>query len=624
MSSSEIATFNQKKKKENTDKYLNGVIRKMTDYADAVEEVKRIPKITFGKPAKIHKPKVVVPEVLKQYEDLEKASILNEELNKKASFTINQLIKQNQKQSLQSTLNQLLSVSQAEALLRGTYADNDPELRHLVLDQKNVRDARTMIQKINRLVAEGIDSPTIIQRLALPADEALSETSNITRRRPVRNIMDEPIENNEDFINFDEHRIPAPVARNIMDENEPVMPPVPAPPEDDIEDDLNEEQQALWDNLTRVIHIGQNEEREIPQIDEEHLENELNQGAQAPDEQEVVGVPASVESHDDDDERQASSALAPYDEHAKRMLERIFELQRENMVSSDLNDYGAIQPMGDGRIGQLGNLEFDLQSYYKTGNLPYRESAEAEWETIPKQRANLINLLLMTAPHDFKGIIQQTTAQDLNDYSNLILNSQVFENNRKFRDTPKFRAMVRRRGETNTTRGFKQNAFIGFGLEKNASANTLNSHGHLGDVHIDKMHMLRTNEVVVKDRFNNKEVLRTPLTDGLKHLLTSPNLSKQAKKSIQPHDIEIWQNIYHLGNVKPKSKQRRQLMNNPSITYKNPHSQLERLHVLCGSVDAGNKGKLIKQQIAMVLDDLLREKAITRFEHKKIYEAYVL
>jgi hypothetical protein len=244
-------------------------------------------------------------------------------------------------------------------------------------------------------------------------------------------------------------------------------------------------------------------------------------------------------------------------------------------------------------------------------------------EKIPKEKQNVIQLLFMTQPKYYRNVIHQTTNEDLLHYGDLLREANI----NKLHFSTKLNALKKRVGEINTAMGNKmrgtKRSQYGFGFMKHEPANTIDEHGYLGDAHIDKKHLFLHNELVVRNH-KKKEVMRTPATEGLIHLLTSPNISKRAKKAIRPHDIEVWQSVHKIGNIKPKSLQRRQLMNNPAITYQNPHAQIERLHVLCGSVDAGNKGKLVKQQIAMVLDDLLREKAISKSDHKSIYQGYVL
>ena len=57
--------------------------------------------------------------------------------------------------------------------------------------------------------------------------------------------------------------------------------------------------------------------------------------------------------------------------------------------------------------------------------------------------------------------------------------------------------------------------------------------------------------------------------------------------------------------------------------FTNVNEMVNRLYVLIGSIEAGNKSNEIKNEIMELLDALLNRGAITKSEHKHIYNKYV-
>lgn len=60
-------------------------------------------------------------------------------------------------------------------------------------------------------------------------------------------------------------------------------------------------------------------------------------------------------------------------------------------------------------------------------------------------------------------------------------------------------------------------------------------------------------------------------------------------------------------------------------TLKNPEDEVKRLSILIASYNAGNKNnKLLKNEVSQIIDSLLKQKKITKLQHKKVFEKYVM
>ena len=60
------------------------------------------------------------------------------------------------------------------------------------------------------------------------------------------------------------------------------------------------------------------------------------------------------------------------------------------------------------------------------------------------------------------------------------------------------------------------------------------------------------------------------------------------------------------------------------IHYNNPEKLIEKLDVICGSINAGNTSKEVKNQGITILDELLKLKRITKRIHEKIYNNHFI
>ena len=60
------------------------------------------------------------------------------------------------------------------------------------------------------------------------------------------------------------------------------------------------------------------------------------------------------------------------------------------------------------------------------------------------------------------------------------------------------------------------------------------------------------------------------------------------------------------------------------IYYNNPEKLIEKLDVICGSINAGNSSNEVRNQGITILDELLKLKRITKRIHEKIYNNYFI
>ena len=60
------------------------------------------------------------------------------------------------------------------------------------------------------------------------------------------------------------------------------------------------------------------------------------------------------------------------------------------------------------------------------------------------------------------------------------------------------------------------------------------------------------------------------------------------------------------------------------IYYNNPEKLIEKLDVICRSINAGNSSNEVRNQGITILDELLKLKRITKRMHEKIYNNYFI
>lgn len=150
----------------------------------------------------------------------------------------------------------------------------------------------------------------------------------------------------------------------------------------------------------------------------------------------------------------------------------------------------------------------------------------------------------------------------------------------------------------------------------------INNNGKFGKLLAD-LYDFRNDILTLRDG-NHKIVFKQPLTKGLKHLMGGSRVTEQRRKEITPEDQLSYQKILQLANVKVPQGQPslRSFANTPVLLYKTPEQLVDRLDDLIASQNAGNRGKLIRNTITEIIDELLRIHYISPEEHEKLFMLY--
>ena len=146
--------------------------------------------------------------------------------------------------------------------------------------------------------------------------------------------------------------------------------------------------------------------------------------------------------------------------------------------------------------------------------------------------------------------------------------------------------------------------------------NNIDANGKFGKIHIDRGE-LNDGWLHVRSH-EGKTISRTVSRPGLKHMLTSPRMSERMTDEIVPEDIHNYQQLLELGHVRTKSgTKQRTLAEMPIISpehTKSVSSIVHRLEILTGSIQAGNNGVLIRNEIKGLLEVLVKDKQMTQEE----------
>ena len=135
-----------------------------------------------------------------------------------------------------------------------------------------------------------------------------------------------------------------------------------------------------------------------------------------------------------------------------------------------------------------------------------------------------------------------------------------------------------------------------------------------------------------KQRMEYKKVLfsASELREKSKKLKKTP---RKTKSKIKP-DIEksLFDKIYGMrrGTAPDSDREENEWegsgldQNYKVIYYNNPEKLIEKLDVICGSINAGNSSNEVRNQGITILDELLKLKRITKRIHEKIYNNYFI
>ena len=88
--------------------------------------------------------------------------------------------------------------------------------------------------------------------------------------------------------------------------------------------------------------------------------------------------------------------------------------------------------------------------------------------------------------------------------------------------------------------------------------------------------------------------------------------------------LNIFNDINLLGMPKTSKKsQKSKFVGSNVIYYQSPEDLGNRMKVMIGSLNAGNKFPILKNDISMINDKLLRIGAVTSNQHEKLFEKYL-
>lgn len=159
--------------------------------------------------------------------------------------------------------------------------------------------------------------------------------------------------------------------------------------------------------------------------------------------------------------------------------------------------------------------------------------------------------------------------------------------------------------------------------------------GIFGNIHIDPAKLIGHHKLVVRkingSGIEAEPVIKKLVDNDLINLLTKRH---NPKHNYSADSIETFQNLVKMAKlpIAPLSGKSKLLAQKGGAgqktncvvkTFTDPNEILERLQVLAGSIESGNKSPMIVQELAQLLDILLKMGFITPEKHKQIYEKYV-
>jgi hypothetical protein len=145
--------------------------------------------------------------------------------------------------------------------------------------------------------------------------------------------------------------------------------------------------------------------------------------------------------------------------------------------------------------------------------------------------------------------------------------------------------------------------------------------GKLGDLSFDMNKMKRMELLARKGR---KKVLQGKIPYDLFHLLTK---KYSDKIDYSPSTIERYRKILEMANVPitgGRSMKSKLIHNNGYVKmYSDPHKLFERLQLLIGSIESGNRARELVNEVSEILDELKKHRLISGREMTKILKNIV-
>ena len=304
-------------------------------------------------------------------------------------------------------------------------------------------------------------------------------------------------------------------------------------------------------------------------------------------------------------------------------------------------------------IGKFGNVLIDIPTLYQTGHFYYFDILDATVREIQEVLTpGFLRLVFIPHPNP-----SHYTQEDVVDYLAFAkgYNNMPYRTSAKYKDIKKMNIPnLDQEVDTLVTNNQYGNGVIvrpldtpsgsregrgkkapkgtaescrpgGPGKARSGKArNVIGESGEFGKVVVHPV-ALAGRRLYVLSQDGGKVLIDEPCGEGLLHVLTSPRMSAKMREKLTPKDVEQYQRVVQLANVRlsPDSQQRR-IAELPIVTGTTPQELIHRLEVICGSISAGNRpNKLIKNEANAILNRLLEMGTISSEEALQIQKKYL-
>lgn len=136
---------------------------------------------------------------------------------------------------------------------------------------------------------------------------------------------------------------------------------------------------------------------------------------------------------------------------------------------------------------------------------------------------------------------------------------------------------------------------------------------------------LMEGDLIVRDS-SNRILINEKVGLYFHELFTVRKHSKRMRDRYTDRELSLFQKIMKESGMRNGGggiSFRSQLVKHPSRFYKGPDELLNHLEILTGSIDAGNKGRTLRNEVSAVIDRLLEEREISSKDHGAIFKKYV-
>jgi len=153
--------------------------------------------------------------------------------------------------------------------------------------------------------------------------------------------------------------------------------------------------------------------------------------------------------------------------------------------------------------------------------------------------------------------------------------------------------------------------------------------GTFGNIKINRDLLIKSHHLKAYQKQGRKKILdHAEVPMDLIRLLTqryNPKYQYDANSLHMYNQLLEKAKLIDESNTAYKRNSKIKRMNEPSVKiYDAPEQVLERVNVIIGMMEAGNKSRKVMEELSQLLDSLLRRKAISPEQYKQIVDAYIL